>query len=78
LGFLPNHTYKNTPRFNTYGQLKVDSFGYKTLPQFPFRPQPIDKMPAWATAEPGADSNNLTNQLAAILHESFGIEPKGW
>jgi hypothetical protein len=27
-------------------------------------------------AEPGADPNNLTNQLATILRESFGIEPK--
>jgi hypothetical protein len=25
----------------------------------------------------GADSNNLTIQLATILRESFGIEPKG-
>jgi hypothetical protein len=33
--------------------------------------------PARATGEPGADPNNLTNQLAIILHESFGIEPKG-
>jgi hypothetical protein len=30
-----------------------------------------------ATAEPGVDPNNLTNQLAIILHESFIIEPKG-
>jgi hypothetical protein len=34
-------------------------------------------MPARAMAEPGAEPNNLTNQLATILHESFGIEPKG-
>jgi hypothetical protein len=34
-------------------------------------------MPDQATAEPGADPNNLTNQLATILHESFDIEPKG-
>jgi hypothetical protein len=34
-------------------------------------------MPARATAEPGADPNNLTYQLATILRESFGIEPKG-
>jgi hypothetical protein len=27
--------------------------------------------------EPGLDPNNLTNQLATILHESFGIEPRG-
>jgi hypothetical protein len=33
-------------------------------------------MPAQATAEPGADPNNITNQLATILRESFGIEPK--
>jgi hypothetical protein len=33
--------------------------------------------PARATAELGADRNNLTNQLATILRESFGIEPKG-
>jgi hypothetical protein len=25
---------------------------------------------------PCADPNNLTNQLATILRESFGIEPK--
>jgi hypothetical protein len=29
-----------------------------------------------ATTKPGADPNNLTNQLATILRESFGIEPK--
>jgi hypothetical protein len=34
-------------------------------------------MPARATAEPGIDPNNLTNQLATILCESFSIEPKG-
>jgi hypothetical protein len=33
--------------------------------------------PARAIAEPGANPNNLTNQLATILHEFFGIEPKG-
>jgi hypothetical protein len=34
-------------------------------------------MPDRATVEPDADPNNLTNQLATILHESFDIEPKG-
>jgi hypothetical protein len=34
-------------------------------------------MPGRATTEPNVDSNNLTNQLATILCESFGIEPKG-
>jgi hypothetical protein len=33
--------------------------------------------PARATAEPNADPNNLTNQLATILRESFSIKPKG-
>jgi hypothetical protein len=33
--------------------------------------------PGGATAEPGADPNNLTNQLATILRESSSIEPKG-
>jgi hypothetical protein len=33
--------------------------------------------PIRAIAEPGVDPNNLTNQLAAILRESFDIEPKG-
>jgi hypothetical protein len=32
---------------------------------------------ARAIAKPDVDPNNLTNQLATILHESFGIEPKG-
>jgi hypothetical protein len=77
LGFLPNRAYQNAPRFNTYGQPKADGFGYETPPQFPFRPQSIDMMPTRATAEPSADPNNLTNQLATILRESFIIEPKG-
>jgi hypothetical protein len=34
-------------------------------------------MPPRAMAEPGIDPNNLTNQLATILCESFNIEPKG-
>jgi hypothetical protein len=33
-------------------------------------------MPPRATAEPGTDPDNLTNQLPTILRESFGIEPK--
>jgi hypothetical protein len=77
LGFLPNHAYQNTPRFIAYGQLEAGGFGYETPPQFPFRPQPIDMTPPRATAEPGTDHNNLTNQLANILYESFSIEPKG-
>jgi hypothetical protein len=46
LGFLPNHAYQNTPRFNTYNQPEANDFGYETPPQFPFRPQPIDMMSA--------------------------------
>jgi hypothetical protein len=34
-------------------------------------------MPPRATVESGVDPNNLTNQLASILRESFDIEPKG-
>jgi hypothetical protein len=33
--------------------------------------------PVQDTTLPGMDLNNLTNQLAAILRESFGVEPKG-
>jgi hypothetical protein len=65
------------PRFNTYDQPEAGGFGYETPPQFPFRAQPIDMMPAGATVEPGMDPDNITNQLATILHESFGVEPKG-
>ena len=32
--------------------------------------------PAQATIKPGVDPNNLTNQLATILHKCFGTEPK--
>jgi hypothetical protein len=77
LGFLPNHANQNTPYFNTYGQPKAHDFGYETSQQFSFRPQSVDMMPARATAEPNPDPNNLTNQLAIILRESFDIEPKG-
>jgi hypothetical protein len=55
-------------RFNAYDQSKADGFGYETPPQFLFRPQLIEVMPDRATAEPGADSNNLTNQLTTILY----------
>jgi hypothetical protein len=77
LGFLPNHAYQNVPRFNAYGQSEAGGFGYETPPQFPFRPQSIDMTSARATAEAGANPNNLTNQLATILCESIDIEPKG-
>jgi hypothetical protein len=63
--------------FNAYSQPEAGGFGYETSPQFPFRPQPIDMTSVQATAKPGANLNNQTNQLAAILRESFGIEPKG-
>jgi hypothetical protein len=75
-GFLPNHAYHNAMRYNAYCQPENDSFGYETPPQFPFGPQPVDMMPAGATTNPCEDPNNLTNQLATILRESFGIEPK--
>jgi hypothetical protein len=77
LDFLPNHAYQTPPCFIAYGQLEASGCGYKTPPQFPFRPQPVDMTPARATVEPSVDPNNLTNQLATILQESFGIEPKG-
>jgi hypothetical protein len=76
LGFLPNHAYQNPPCFNAYGQPEVGGFGYETPPQFPFRSQLIDMTPARVMTEPDVDPNNLTNQLATILCESFGIEPK--
>jgi hypothetical protein len=65
------------PRLNAYDQPEANGFGYQTPPQLPFRPQPIDMTPAQATIEPNADPNNLINQLAMILRESFGIKPKG-
>jgi hypothetical protein len=76
-GFLLNSAYHNAMRHNTLGQPKFGGFDYKTPSQLPFRPQPIDMTPARATVEPDADSNNLTNQLATVLRESFSIEPKG-
>jgi hypothetical protein len=45
MGFLLNHAYHNTTWFNAYGHLEAGSFGYETLLQFPFRPQPIDMTP---------------------------------
>jgi hypothetical protein len=72
-GFLPNHAYHNTMQYNTYRQLENDGFGYETPLLFPFRPQPIGMMLARATAKTCADPNNLTNELAIILRESFGI-----
>jgi hypothetical protein len=57
--------------------LKASGLGYETLPQFSFRPQPVDMTPSRATVKPGADPNNLTNQLSTILREFFDIEAKG-
>jgi hypothetical protein len=76
-GFLSNHAYQNSPRFNAYGHPEAGGFGYETLPQFPFRLQPIDMMSARAMAEPSVDPSNLQNKLATIICESFDIEPKG-
>jgi hypothetical protein len=70
LGFLPNHAYQNMSRFNTYGQPKAGGFRYETPSQFPFRPQPIDMTPARAMTKPGADRNNLTNQLMPAWHRT--------
>jgi hypothetical protein len=77
LGFLPNHAYQTPPHFNTYSQPEAGGFGYETLPQFPFRSQPVDMMSTRAIVESNVDPNNLTNQLAIILCESFSIKPKG-
>jgi hypothetical protein len=76
-GFLSNHAYHKVTRYIADSQSETVGFGYKTPPQFPFRPQPIDITLDRAMTEPCADPNNLTNQLAAILCESFDIEPKG-
>jgi hypothetical protein len=77
LDFLPNHSYQNTSWFIAYDQPEVGGFGYETPPQFPFRPHSIDMTPARAMAELGVNPDNLTNQLATIICEPFGIEPKG-
>jgi hypothetical protein len=45
LGFLPNHAYQTLSRFNAYGQLEADGFGYETPPPFTFRPQSVDMTP---------------------------------
>jgi hypothetical protein len=34
MGFLPNHAYHNTMRFNAYGQSEADGFGYETHHNF--------------------------------------------
>jgi hypothetical protein len=75
--FWLNYANNNMMWYNTYSLLKHGDFGYETLPQFPFRSQPIEMTPARATAEPCADPNNVTTQLTTMLIESFGIEPKG-
>jgi hypothetical protein len=64
-------------RYNTYDLSEHDGFGFETPPQFPFRSQPVEMMPAQATTESCVDPNILTTQLATVLRESFGIEPKG-
>jgi hypothetical protein len=63
-------------QFPTYRSPDRGGYGYETLLQFSFRPQPVEMTPTRATAETYADPNNLTTQLATILRESFGIESK--
>jgi hypothetical protein len=72
-----NDTNNNTMWYNTHGMSENRVYGYETLPQFSFRPQPDEMTPARVTIKPCADPNNLTTQLTTILRESFGIEPKG-
>jgi hypothetical protein len=62
-GFLLNSAYHNAMWHNTLGQLEYGGFDYETLPQFLFRPQPIDMMPAQATIEPCANPNNPTRLI---------------
>jgi hypothetical protein len=76
-GFLLSFVYHNAMWHNTLGQPDVGCFSHETPPQFLFWLLPIDMTPAQATAEPDMDSKNITNQLAMILREFFGIEPKG-
>jgi hypothetical protein len=64
VGFLLNIACHNAMRHNTLDQSEFYSFDYETSTQFPFRPQPIDMMSTRATTEPGANPNNVTNQLA--------------
>jgi hypothetical protein len=73
LDFLHNHAFQILPCLNAYSQLKASGFGYESSLQFPFRSQPVDATPTWATVEPGKNPNNLTYQLATILRKSFGI-----
>jgi hypothetical protein len=76
-GFLLNYAYNNVTQYNTHSPPEYNGFGYETPLQFSFRPQPVEMTPARGTVEPYADPNNLTTQLASILRETFGIEPKG-
>jgi hypothetical protein len=57
--------------YNTYDPPEHDGFGYETPWQFPFRPQPIEMMPARATAEPCADPSNLTTQGIGAYNTQF-------
>ena len=51
---------------------------YDAPPPHTYRqPHPIDMTPARPTAEPAVDPNNLTVQLANVLRDTFGLEPKG-
>jgi hypothetical protein len=61
-GFLPNYTYNNVMRYNTYDP-----------PKFSFRSQPVEMTPAQANTELCVHPNNLTTQLTTILRDSFGI-----
>jgi hypothetical protein len=51
VGLLLISAYHNATLYNTQGQPECGGFGYETLSQFLFRPQPIDMMPARATIE---------------------------
>jgi hypothetical protein len=72
----PNYVNNNTMRYAIYDPLDHSGYGYETPPQFPFRPLSIGMTSARAIAEPCRDPNNLATQLATILREYFGIEPK--
>jgi hypothetical protein len=63
----PSYANNNTMWYNTHDSPEHSGFAYKTPPQFSFRPQPVELMPARDTADPCVNPNNLTIQLAAIL-----------
>ena len=77
-GPLPASNFNGALQHITYAQPNHTTYAYETPQPNVYRPpQPVDVTPIRPTAEPYMGTENVREQVANVLREQFGVEPKG-